>query len=75
MDEHFTLEDISPVEKELDSELQDYISTFVQTWEERQKSLTLNTAAIEKAKREWLAEQNKARQEARTKTLSDRLAN
>lgn len=51
---------------------EDDISEFVRVWEERQQTLTVNQAARKKARREWQDEQERARQEARSKYLSER---
>lgn len=60
--------------REPEGELRSYISRFVRTWQERQERLTLNQAAIKKAECEWQAEQEKAREEARSKRVSERQA-
>ena len=51
-----------------DGELRKYIRAFLRSWHERQERVTQNRAAKEKAKREWQAEQDKLRHEARSKS-------
>jgi hypothetical protein len=60
-----TANDSALNEDDVAAQRQHYISRFVNTWQDRQEHLTLNKAAIQKAEREWEAEQERERRAAR----------
>jgi predicted double-glycine peptidase len=67
MAEHLITDEQVQVTDKPDGELRQYISTFLKSWHDRQERVTQNRAAKEKAKREWEAEQDRLRHEARSK--------
>ncbi|MFL6256775.1 MAG: hypothetical protein ACJ74T_17355 [Pyrinomonadaceae bacterium] len=68
MGEPLISDDQAQISNKPDSELRKYISTFLKSWHERQERVTQNRAAQEKAKREWEAEQERLRSEARSRS-------